>query len=58
MLLKWKSLDEMRDVKNDQESSFNTLFVPLTNQASGDSKTTIYTVLYQVHAKPARCLVM
>jgi len=40
VIFMWESLDEMHDVKNDQESLFNNGFKPLRDESEG-SKTVL-----------------
>lgn len=58
VLFKWNSLDEMYDVKSNQESLFNNGFVPLRNEASEGSKTVLYTKLRDVDRDRSKCIVM
>lgn len=58
VIFKWDSLDEMYDVKQNQESLFNNGFLPLKHEASKGSKTVLYTKLRDVHMERSICVVM
>ena len=58
IMLKWESLDEMYDVKNDEGSLYSSAFVPLKNEASEGSQTVLYTKIREARAKHAICLIM
>lgn len=58
IVLAWESLDEMYDVKKDQNGLFNNLFVPLRDEASVGSETALYTALKDAEVERSKCVVM
>ena len=58
VILNWRSLDQIYDVKRDGESWFNNCLVPLMNEASQGSKSALYTTLREVSTTHASCNVM
>lgn len=58
IILQWESIDEMYNVKNDENPLFNNAFAPLTSEASGGSKPVLYTKLRTAHEDHAKCLKM
>ena len=58
VLIQWDSLDQMYNVKQDKNSLFNNLFVPLLNDALNGSTAALFTQLKDVEAEGSRCVVM
>lgn len=54
----WASLDDMYDVKSDEDSLFNNGFVPLRNEASEVSRTVLYAKLQDVSIGRSYCALM
>ena len=56
--IKWNSLDEMYDVKRDDDSLFNNGFVPLKAEATKGSTSVLYIKLREARADRSPCLMM
>ena len=58
IFLEWESLDQMFEIKRNQDSLFNNCFVPLRDEAERGARTALYTKLNDGGTQRSRCVVM
>ena len=58
IFFEWGSLDQMFQIKRNEDSLFNNCFVPLRDEAEKGARTTLYTRLKDGGKGKSNCMIM